>query len=263
MRRAPAPAHSPAPTPGALALDTAQRRLREDFADARHLLDAGTSATLEQVIAARRDHATHALAALESPQVLEFLDGLPHEARLAAVTGVAALLVGTPAAAALAQELFHAGPGAPGPLAARLSGGHPTPAITRLATALAPHLDATRGDALSRLAEVALGRRLSTREYVAVQDLATLPPDTDVSGLVSFAALVAALGEAAAPGGGLPQGARLLEDFHRAWQLREPDAGAWWAASPARDEELPVDWVASTRRADASAVVWLLAPRSP
>jgi len=270
------------PGPGAAALDTARRELRDDLAATRRLLAAregalpqtcgpalarrsapvsGASATragarLADVVAARREHASHALAALESPAVLEFLDGLTRDARLEAVTGVATLLVGTPAAAALTQELFR---GAAGPLAARLRAERPAPELTRLAVALAPHLDATRGDALSRLAEVALGRGLTTREYVAVQDLATLRPGADVSALVSFAALVAALGEAAAPGGGLPQGARLLQDFHRAWQLREPDEAAWWPPAE-EDPERPVDWVAATHRAHAAAAVWLLDP---
>jgi hypothetical protein len=239
--------------------------LLRDLDDARRAVATNDALLAQRTSAQRQIHATQTLRGLESAGALSWLTSLTPDRRSAAIVSLARLALGTLAAQKLAYDLFAVSPHSPfarlsGPLIARLSCEPPSPFLfARLAAALAPHLDSSRAEALRRLAEATLGHTLSTREYVGLQDLANLSPETAAAATLTHADLLFTLGEASAPSGDEEPGARLVADFHRAWQVREPDGRRWWPAPAHIDPECPVDWVAQVRNPLASSIVWSLA----
>jgi hypothetical protein len=91
--------------------------------------------------------------------------------------------------------------------------------------------DVSHGEGLLRLAERLLRRRLTTREYVAVQDLAELAPDSREGSVArewtraaregvlrgACVELLASLGEALEEGSGFEGGVRILVEVRRSW----------------------------------------------
>ncbi|MFT3711989.1 MAG: hypothetical protein QM817_30475 [Archangium sp.] len=98
--------------------------------------------------------------------------------------------------------------------------------------------DVSHGEGLLRLCERLLRRRLTTREYVAVQDLAELAPDSKDGSVVmewtraakdgelrgACVELLHSLGEALEEGSGFEGGVRILVEVRRSWQ-RQRRAG--------------------------------------
>lgn len=229
--------------------------LSEDLDEARAAVASDDVVRLMAVARRRQDHAVRAVLALESATVREWLATRGSEPRISSIERVAQLIVGTLAAQTLARELLAERAGVLGGASDPLLGRR---LLGRLAAALVPHLDATRGEALARMVESTLGRSLSTREYVAVQDLATLPPDAEPAAVARHADLLIGIAESSRPGGGLEEGRRLIADFHRAWQVREPASASWWPPPHDTDFTNPVDWVAAAHHPLASSFVWTL-----
>ncbi len=177
-----------------------------------HRLDLEHAHTLPH-----EERAARIVAALESPRVLDWLKDLPTATRLQAVAQLAPLVAGTAAGTSLARELCIAEPPPVGPLATRLLGNASLPETMHLAVAFAAGLGATDGEALARVVELALGRPLTTREYISVQDLSIAKPS--LHELEAFAGVVAQLGAASREGGGFPEGVEVVQAFGQARRL--------------------------------------------
>lgn len=91
--------------------------------------------------------------------------------------------------------------------------------------------DVSHSEGLLRLSERLLRRRLTTREYVAVQDLAALTPESKDNSIArewirgvkegalrgACVELLASLGEALEEGSGFEGGVRVLVEVRRSW----------------------------------------------
>jgi hypothetical protein len=251
-------------------LARAHAGLLMDLGDGRRAV-ANSDADLAQRASVRRQvHATQALKSIESAEGLSWLSSLPRDESASAIVELAQLVIGTLAAQKLTHALFADSPvaffarlsGPFQPLIDRLSRENNPSLLARLAVTLAPHLDSVRAAAFCRMAEVALGHSLSTWEYLGLQDLANLSPKTAANVTLTHADLLCALGGTSMHSKSAEGGARLVADFHRAWQVREPDRSRWWPAPADLNPDSPVDWVAAARSRLASSIVWSL-PGAP
>ncbi len=229
--------------------------LSADLDEARRAVAERDVVRLMAVTRRRQEHAAAAVLTLESSIVREWVASQETEPRITAVEQVVQLIVGTLAAQTLAREILAERTGSLGAASQPIVGRR---LLARIAAALVPHLDSTRGEALARLVEATLGRTISTREYVAVQDLATLPPNAEPAAVARHADLLVGLAEVSRPRAGLEEGARLIGDFHRAWQIREPESVEWWLPEADADGSNPVDWLAAHRHALAFSFLWTL-----